>query len=821
MPNLPQFESDNPIINEVPVVDKSQGMEAIAKTLGAVSHELVEAAGSMGEQQSNAMLAQSQAHIDTIKTNAKIELIHNPGHGRQIAESVAKDYAAAVDQAVVNKADRNRLRQSANSDLNAIRLDAAQAEHGVAKRQGQVSFYETYPKLLAGVKESIGNEKEFNDRVDTARSLISSAIVNEVLTPRQGEAAFQALNLTMKQGQAYMQAAGGGREMTAHEYHQMKGGMIPIDDGTHMGQPVDHNTAHVYSSQTNDLTFQTLKANIAEGNAGNPQAWGELNENQINEVLLWSDGAHSVYAGLKAGSLTWPQIEQEVKTLTSSGPLTTTQEGRLNALKHVMGQGAQGQLDSLLSDNPLYREATYDYNKQVAAVSNAALDPTRKNELVKSYDNDFIWKKASLFESLHIPPELQQPLDKAFIAPTLAVWAKPDADPAPLLTRIDYLDQANKEWLARAQPAPNQREATRIVANGKGGIIVGNGLFGGIFSHGEKITDNDLADVVLANQKNRDFSNIKPDETKKTDPFITRDINQKLHESLLFISKQPGGAERVAALSETALNYIKYQAQKENDVTLSNYSRYLNKATGIINAANPVNTGVRWSVNAKDIPATDYQMDQISNFMLNNVRMKLENVYGKESTQAMISSNALSIVSTPTGHLAVVDAAGNTLMQERYSGRLHHYATGKLQDEEAGLIAPGNIDLNNRPEIQNPDGSVSTVKTITIEEDGRTILLPTIVNGKELSKEEAVNHYHETGEHMGKFKTQKDADRYDKNLHKEKGWTGVKNTWEGIDEANQQVDEDLKETEKWRKRGTLGNKKLKKMMADEKAKLNG
>ena len=46
-----------------------------------------------------------------------------------------------------------------------------------------------------------------------------------------------------------------------------------------------------------------------------------------------------------------------------------------------------------------------------------------------------------------------------------------------------------------------------------------------------------------------------------------------------------------------------------------------------------------------------------------------------------------------------------------------------------------------KPVVQNNDGSVSTERTITIEADGKHYLIPTIVNGKAVSKDEAVRQW--------------------------------------------------------------------------------
>ena len=79
----------------------------------------------------------------------------------------------------------------------------------------------------------------------------------------------------------------------------------------------------------------------------------------------------------------------------------------------------------------------------------------------------------------------------------------------------------------------------------------------------------------------------------------------------------------------------------------------------------------------------------------------------------------------------------------------------------------GNIDLNNRPVVKNNDGSISTVRSISFEEDGKEVLIPTVINGKIVSDEEAIEHYHKTGEYLGKFNSVEEANAYAEQLHNE------------------------------------------------------
>jgi hypothetical protein len=89
-------------------------------------------------------------------------------------------------------------------------------------------------------------------------------------------------------------------------------------------------------------------------------------------------------------------------------------------------------------------------------------------------------------------------------------------------------------------------------------------------------------------------------------------------------------------------------------------------------------------------------------------------------------------------------------------------------EKPSGLLTPGNIDLHNRPVVHNPDGTISTVRSISISDDqGRGILIPTVVGNKVVSNDEAIAHYKQTGEHLGIFTNEDAADAYAQTLHEE------------------------------------------------------
>ncbi len=76
------------------------------------------------------------------------------------------------------------------------------------------------------------------------------------------------------------------------------------------------------------------------------------------------------------------------------------------------------------------------------------------------------------------------------------------------------------------------------------------------------------------------------------------------------------------------------------------------------------------------------------------------------------------------------------------------------------------IDLNSRPVVQNEDGSISTVNSITVDFDDGVFVLPTVIGNKVVDEGYAIAYFKKTGEHLGGFDNIATANSYAEDLHK-------------------------------------------------------
>lgn len=109
-------------------------------------------------------------------------------------------------------------------------------------------------------------------------------------------------------------------------------------------------------------------------------------------------------------------------------------------------------------------------------------------------------------------------------------------------------------------------------------------------------------------------------------------------------------------------------------------------------------------------------------------------------------------------------------------------------DQEIGQYGAGNIDLYNRPQYRNADGSISTVDSTSFNIQGKEVLLPSVwtKDGKAYRSsdgDEILQHFYDTGEFLGVFDTVDAANSYAEKLHDAQDYYYTTQREKALDEA--------------------------------------
>ena len=126
----------------------------------------------------------------------------------------------------------------------------------------------------------------------------------------------------------------------------------------------------------------------------------------------------------------------------------------------------------------------------------------------------------------------------------------------------------------------------------------------------------------------------------------------------------------------------------------------------------------------------------------------------------------------------------------RMAGRQSNQ-TYSAMDNPSGLVAPGNLDINARQVFNAPDGSYRTENSISIGTDKGEVLIPTIINGRQVSNDEAIAHFNRTGENLGTFRDPQSADNYAQALHNRQAERYNPRNQQRIDEATATANEPM------------------------------
>lgn len=328
--------------------------------------------------------------------------------------------------------------------------------------------------------------------------------------------------------------------------------------------------------------------------------------------------------------------------------------------------------------------------------------------------------------------------------------------------------QAQKAQAQKEKNAPKKKEVTFVEAI--------KSLPGALISGNNKLPE------LLTKKSGLQTS----EEYAKTLPRKSQEY-YKTHPLAKAIVTSPAGqvVEKIANFNDVAGESMRNVTFGDNSSTATTGNKGLDTAAKIVGGLESV-----------FLPSGDVAAP------VNVIRGAAEGITAKAAakTGSKVLANKYANKAVTGALESVPYTAEQIAAQNKEHDKPRDYGDSILQKVKVTPSVKGNIDLNDRPIIKNSDGSISTVFSMTIwpdddavqkygnkfaEDKGKYILIPGVRKGlnRKMTIDEAYQWYQKTGEHLGKFNSDADAEKYAENLHEDQALLYSNNTSDKIKSA--------------------------------------
>ncbi|HWI50089.1 MAG TPA: hypothetical protein VNU45_17910 [Rummeliibacillus sp.] len=815
-----QNKDTYPVINPPAIKSAAAGYENIAKTFGMIAERSAAKATEYASEASKANLLQTHALLQDVEAQSKIEMLKSPGHSEAIAKNAEQTATKIQQDAKLNRGDKLSLKDMAHSTILGLKLSAAEKTIGLAKQAAKDNFLTAQGDTLQSIRNDVHVNPEKADALINAQyEAIHGAVRSGIITAHEASVLHKELVTELNMAHELVLGMKDGllNASDINAYHASAPGNVPMSNAAlPINQETAMNAEHHYGSlQLNDLR------SISD-NGNRPTSAQLVSLKTIDKV----DAYYNYLAGgIKAtGDITstksWIELTNKLDTLTNSGTLSTFEEGYKNRLKKFITTAQQpGHYQNFVASTPegarMYQAFAQNeaaINKEVITGDDAA---TAHKRYIKHNDNlnDLVTKADALGIGMHYPDYLRQPIPGQMLSVIQGGFDK-GGDINGAINNIQTLNPKNRVYAMNVFH-DNPRKAVTVMEVGYLEGKATPGFLGDLFA-------SQQVDALGSNGKTKDsqdkFMQLDQGKTGYSDKKLADSIKPMLTSITSYLNAQPQGEKVVSGKIDQAVRYLKFTAAQHNDFEFKHLNEYMATYTNNMNAAYGVKTGFNFVVDTNNVPLEENQIQVLASHAINNeVRKSLLEYKSESEVNRIFSNYPPQMVSSPGGRIevvypngeAVADKYGHPAYSKIFTESVWHRAEADIEAQPVGgkvniplhvrgfniapekkvyirgnqdIIRPikeGNIDLENRQKVWDKKGNYETVKTITREFDGKTVLLPTIINGKEVSVKEATEHYKKTGEHLGIFENRQDADKYDKQMHERHGWIGKSNKWEG------------------------------------------
>jgi len=825
-----QNKETNPVINPPASKSAATGYNNMAQAFGQIADRTAVKATEYASEASKANLLQTHGMLQDVEAQSKIEIFKNPGNAEAIAKNAEQTTAKIQRDARLNSGDRRLLKDMSDSTIRGLSLTAAEKSISLSRERAKYAALSSMGDTLRSIRNDIHNNPEqadalINAQYEAIQGQVSAGIITAV------EGANLHKQFAAEIDMAHELVAGLKENiLTASDlsaYHATDPGQIGMSNA-HL--PMDHGTAMNTDHHFGQLTLNDIQSKIANGERVTPRDLVSIKKiSDLDHVLNYGMGAAKSTGDINSG-MSWVQLNHKLEVLKKKEKRSSIEEGYKNRLNNFINDAKQpGHYQNFIAGTPEGARMYQDFAQTQTAIDKDVPFGTEaqvaNQKHIRSNDNlnNLISKSDALGIGMHYPDYLRQPIPIQLLSPIVNAFNK-DGDINSAINNILTLNPKNRVYAMNAFQ-DNPRKALTVYEIGNLEGKADAGFMVDLFASQQVDALGAKGDKKDSQQK---FLQLDTSKEGYSDKKLIARISPALTSINNYLSQQPNGGNLISAKTDQALRYIKKVAADHNDYGFEHLDDYLKTYQNNMDKAYPVKSGFNYVIDANSVPLDDNQIQVLASHALNETREKLLEYRSPSEVDAIFAQTPPRLVSSPGGRITVIYPNGqaipnshgqpafNELFTESVWRKAEHDTNIYQEGEAAGTvktnpflsrrpdlllkqedrrflrgkpeivrpITEGNIKLEDRPKVWNEKGEYSTVSTSTFgidekgDENGKTVLLPTIINGKRVSGKEAFQHYKKTGEHMGIFKTKKEANKYDKQLHERMGWLGKSNKWD-------------------------------------------
>lgn len=645
------IKEEHPIIRDVPAASKAKGYENLATVFGQIQQTGTEIAVDYNREVSHNNMLASHAQLDDLDVKTKEAIMKNPSMSKQIVEKATATANSIKDNTKLNKADRANFDYMTNGTLNNLKLYGFERQNSLDKQMEHFEFARNFDNNNKALTRALasGDNKKAEILTTSTTEDIKGKVARGVISAEQGIAYLKQVEYSHQVAEALHGGMTSGDISPAQAIalnHTMGNQQLNIAN-----LPADEASRVMAASHSEHLSADQIRSNIANGYPVNELAYFNLkNIDTVTSLAQYRDGATMAYGELHSNK-SWPELKAEQARLNKEkypSQFTKGKSDRFNALINSIENG--NGYYQMVSETPLGAKAIQDAHTQVEMIKNdKGLSDADKAIHMGAINNNLMSQLNSVGIAMGVPDRYRHLMPKEEID-AINVNLFSGGDPSLAISNLAQLSPNNRAMIANSMPNPVKAMATYTI--------------GQLINRGEKGFMNDLA---LANQDNLELRPELLKDKKTNDQKIMTKLqgNTDFRNVMGLLSHYPPDSIDKMTLNggmmKMAINYVNWRAHRGNDPAFSNMGTYIDDFNKNINRAFNVisEDGMVIDKNAINPNLSDHQYQTLKYYAIDKVReSKLASGLSNAEVDNELSKNPPTLISTPTGRLAVVDAFG-------------------------------------------------------------------------------------------------------------------------------------------------------------------